>query len=690
MGRVKRPSPTPAGGRIGVRAAFACLALLLPGAAGVMHTVFSTECNSYFDWQSVALFYSHNQVEQPGYITRLMACDHPGHYPGLDIGPTYIHPNYGNPKNNLVQDHYTPYNKPGSLYHWLFENAQVPEADHVLVVEPDMIFRKPIDCEKELAVRPGVVASAPYSYLSGTDNGMAAQFVGAEALNRLDKVGGFYCFKMDDLRKVVPAWLNYTKAVRTNPGRYWQIEGVGSDFPTGDDYVERGHAPWISEMYGYIFGAGSVGLQHAVRDDVVLFAGLSPAYEPSLIHYGLYCQEGQRTFNKLSYKTGFSPSTCEQYFPEPTSLERVHELQNPGAELICVEVIAVINEALCEYHTRTCCNYETVSYGCHNQQLRPLLRTEEACARSCCSRGDKCSHYVFGADGRCMHSHFRRGQCGEGEFKLEGRVAGHRKIARHIECPAPSWSDVQRVQDEELALGTGVSECKDLHPECKRWEGESQCELNPHFMKTNCPTTCQVEGCWDKRASCKIWAEKGQCEENFQYMLEHCPVACRQRREKQLVEKKAQAVAAHARRRELIHRTEQLKEVEQDIAEEDEADEEAAEQTGSSSQQLQPPEWQRQGVGARRAAELAEYRPAMMVTQAAQVDRAEATRAEQAEMARSAHVPSGVAAEEEVEIAWGRVVAVAAACSAIVYYRWFQRSKSWRSHKVHVQLGKGV
>ena len=172
-----------------------------------MHTVFSTECNSYFDWQSVALFYSHNQVEQPGYITRLMACDHPGHYPGLDIGPTYIHPNYGNPKNNLVQDHYTPYNKPGSLYHWLFENAQVPEADHVLVVEPDMIFRKPIDCEKELAVRPGVVASAPYSYLSGTDNGMAAQFVGAEALNRLDKVGGFYCFKMDDLRKVVPALL---------------------------------------------------------------------------------------------------------------------------------------------------------------------------------------------------------------------------------------------------------------------------------------------------------------------------------------------------------------------------------------------------------------------------------------------------------------------------------------------------
>ena len=176
-------------------------------------------------------------------------------------------------------------------------------------------------------------------------------------------------------------------------------------------------------------------------------------------------------------------------------------------------------------------------------------------------------------------------------------------------------------------------------------------------------------------------------------MLEHCPVACRQRREKQLVEKKAQAIAAHAHRREVIQHTEQLKEVEEDIAEEDEADEEAAVQTRSSSQQLQQPEWQQQRVGAQKAAELAEYRPAMMVTQAPQVDRTEAirARAEQAEIARSARGPSGVVGEEEVEIAWGRVVAFAAACSAMAFfYRWFQSSKSWRSHKIHVQLGKGV
>merc|ERR1711935_410289 len=131
----------------------------------------------------------------------------------------------------------------------------------------------------------------------------------------------------------------------------------------------------------------------------------------------------------------------------------------------------------------------------------------------------------------------------------------------------------------------------------------------------------------------------------------------------------------------------------EDIAEEDEEDEEAAERIGSSSQQLQQPEWQQQGADAQKAAELAEYRPAMMVTQTPQVDRTEAirARAEQAEIARSVRGPSGVVGEEEVEIAWGRVVAFAAACSPMVFfYRWFQSSKSWRSHKVHVQLGKRV
>ena len=230
-----------------------------------MHTVFSSECTSYFDWQAAGLFYSHTQVLQPGYVTRLMACDHPEGYAGSDIGPTHVHPNFALGKNNHVHDHYNPYNKPFSLQHWLDNAVEPVTQDYILIVEPDTVFRKPLDCHRELGVRPGVVASSPYPYLNGADNGMAAQFISSEGAARVDRVGGFICLHIDDLRKLVPLWTKLTVEVRKHPERYWRIDGVGTDYDTGDQYVTRGHAPYISDMYGYIFAAAELGLRHSIR-----------------------------------------------------------------------------------------------------------------------------------------------------------------------------------------------------------------------------------------------------------------------------------------------------------------------------------------------------------------------------------------------------------------------------------------
>jgi hypothetical protein len=75
------------------------LALLLwPGPARAsaltFHTIFSTECNAYFDWQSLGLLYSFRKVKQSGAFTRLMACDK-SPPPGAHVVPdTHVHPNY--------------------------------------------------------------------------------------------------------------------------------------------------------------------------------------------------------------------------------------------------------------------------------------------------------------------------------------------------------------------------------------------------------------------------------------------------------------------------------------------------------------------------------------------------------------------------------------------------------------------
>ena len=110
---------------------------------------------------------------------------------------------------------------------------------------------------------------------------------------------------------------------------------------TGDAYVTRGRAPWISEMYGYAFAAAEAGLTHVVHDDIMLFPGYPPDYEPSLLHYGLWCKAGDHSFNKLSYKH-FGVRNCDQYFPEPPDLELIlgKSKEELGTELICAPSVA--------------------------------------------------------------------------------------------------------------------------------------------------------------------------------------------------------------------------------------------------------------------------------------------------------------------------------------------------------------
>lgn len=62
-----------------------------------------------------------------------------------------------------------------------------------------------------------------------------------------DKVGGVIIMHIDDLRKFAILWLHKTEEVRADKAHY------GTNF-TGDIYSSG----WISEMYGYSFGAAEV------------------------------------------------------------------------------------------------------------------------------------------------------------------------------------------------------------------------------------------------------------------------------------------------------------------------------------------------------------------------------------------------------------------------------------------------
>ena len=84
-------------------------------------------------------------------------------------------------------------------------------------------------------------------YLIGCDNELAKLHTVHPEL--CDKVGGFILMHIDDLRKFAPLWLSKTEEVR-NDRDHWSTNITGDVYGKG----------WISEMYGYSFGAAEVAL----------------------------------------------------------------------------------------------------------------------------------------------------------------------------------------------------------------------------------------------------------------------------------------------------------------------------------------------------------------------------------------------------------------------------------------------
>lgn len=59
-----------------------------------MHTIFSVECQKYFDWQTVGLMHSLRKSGHPGPVTRLLSCTNHALqvYKGMDLAPTLVVP----------------------------------------------------------------------------------------------------------------------------------------------------------------------------------------------------------------------------------------------------------------------------------------------------------------------------------------------------------------------------------------------------------------------------------------------------------------------------------------------------------------------------------------------------------------------------------------------------------------------
>ncbi|KAL3905572.1 MAG: hypothetical protein SGPRY_010867 [Prymnesium sp.] len=231
-----------------------------------VHTVFSAECNHALTWQAVALFHSHATCGQPGPITRLLACnpDQLASYAGMDAGPTFVHHNmrFGHP--TLIDElGYPSYNKPASVIFWLAETN--PPEDFVALLDVE------------------------YAYLIGTEGPFARRFLEPHELSMQARVGGFHVFHKEDLRRIAPLWLEFTRSVRAfaheEPEAYFsesflQARLLAAHLRTYSWVcTAKGVCQLISASSatdGYVFAAARANVSHIVRRDTMLY----PGYEP--------------------------------------------------------------------------------------------------------------------------------------------------------------------------------------------------------------------------------------------------------------------------------------------------------------------------------------------------------------------------------------------------------------------------
>ena len=64
----------------------------------------------------------------------------------------------------VTNDHYTPYNKPFSIGHWLQHGN--PQSQWIVFLDADMVVRKPMSMSN-MGVRKGRPVAAEYGYLHG-------------------------------------------------------------------------------------------------------------------------------------------------------------------------------------------------------------------------------------------------------------------------------------------------------------------------------------------------------------------------------------------------------------------------------------------------------------------------------------------------------------------------------------------
>ncbi|MFT7531455.1 MAG: prolyl 4-hydroxylase, partial [Gammaproteobacteria bacterium] len=213
-----------------------------------------------------------SRINQPGKIVRLVACDESEELPEhrfmevVRCQTTSHHPESG--------DYYPPYNRLFSLQEWL-QNNDINGS--ILVIDPDVIFQKPF---KQLVESGHPVAQHWLDFGVSDAFEESIRATSDVAIEQLRPITWPAIIHTDDLRKMLPRWIEVTVAIR--------------------EAIHRQE----SDMYGFVVAAHELNMEFEL--------GMHTAFMPwpddqvgesPLIHYcqKVWSSDGRDLWNKYEY-----------------------------------------------------------------------------------------------------------------------------------------------------------------------------------------------------------------------------------------------------------------------------------------------------------------------------------------------------------------------------------------------------
>jgi hypothetical protein len=206
----------------------------------MIYTVICTDVSDYINWQCELLEHTWKRAEQPGELIRLITCPSGTTLPQHDHARV-IH--IAEPSDRTGG--YLPFERLFALQDWL--QSEQPDGS-VLVIDPDCVFRRAIVDE----VEPGAPLAQHWRDLRPRAPAQAATWPAM--------------IHTRDLEKLMPRWIDATRAVRIATGR------------------------WESDMYGLVTASAAMGLRFSLEDAFAGFIKWPDEFvgDAPIVHY---CQK---------------------------------------------------------------------------------------------------------------------------------------------------------------------------------------------------------------------------------------------------------------------------------------------------------------------------------------------------------------------------------------------------------------